>query len=433
MTHLRAISSIRNLSQYGIGVFEIDNLKLSTADDPIKHWRKFNASIVMHDGRRLFATRRFNPNHKRCDAMLCEMDESYNVLRFHDLKFPHPRRTEHYEDPRIGIVNGKLYLWVSMIHNYRQKPWVSEMVLFELGYDSGYQIVRQVPLRMFGNGTGQQKNWQFFSVRGTAYCSYWVKPNIVFEIDMQTGEMGRKWQSDPLHWPFGTMSGGTPPIAFDGGFLAFFHGFQDHAGIQRRYNMTPYIFDKKPPFTIRAIGRSPFLYAANDNPLGGEPGMGGWTPRVVFPGGMIDNGDSVDLALGVNDTYNAVLRIPHQMIRDTLIPPSDVGNGFQCFVSMNAHAVRGADGSSKQWRIVYNGGRGTRSVIRTADPFMIDACLSDSHTIEIPESEYESYTQGRSESTASQSKHPRPPRTVQEALAYAHLGVWHVPGRSTRA
>jgi len=304
------------------------------------------------------------------------------------------------------------------------------MVLFELRYDKGrYQIARQVPLTMFHNGTGQQKNWQFFAVGGQAYCSYWVKPNIVFEIDLQTGAKGQQWQSEPLSWPFGTMSGGTPPIPFDGGLLAFFHGFQDSARIQRRYNMTPYLFEKEPPFTIRAIGRSPMLYAADDNPLGGEPGMGGWTPRVVFPGGIIDRGESLDVALGVNDTYNAILQIPKDMIRRALVNPQLVGSGMRCFVSLNHTKVRGADHSDRPWHIVYNGGLGTRAITKTLDPYMIDACLSDQYTHEITESEYQSYSQGHRESPSRQGKHPRPPQSLSDALAYAYIGVRDTAGR----
>jgi predicted GH43/DUF377 family glycosyl hydrolase len=77
--------------------------------------------------------------------------------------------------------------------------------------------------------------------------------------------------------------------------------------------MGAYTFDKEPPFTIRSLTQDPIaIPEPNDAPLGSS--------RIVYPEGLVDDGDNYVVSYGRNDNSIYLLTFNKQGIFERLKP-----------------------------------------------------------------------------------------------------------------
>jgi predicted GH43/DUF377 family glycosyl hydrolase len=96
--------------------------------------------------------------------------------------------------------------------------------------------------------------------------------------------------------------------------LRFFHSSID-AGAQRRYFIGACLMNATPPYEVSAIGSRPILYGSEIDDLRVKDRPFHWKANVVIPGGAIEDKDGWLLAVGVNDSACAVVRVTEKDLR----------------------------------------------------------------------------------------------------------------------
>jgi beta-1,2-mannobiose phosphorylase / 1,2-beta-oligomannan phosphorylase len=102
-------------------------------------------------------------------------------------------------------------------------------------------------------------------------------------------------------WDSARVGAGCPPILTKKGWLELYHGVHSKYG----YGMGAALFDKKIPHKLIARGPCdvPLLYATKTYE------KRGWMPKVVFPTGLIEEGDKILLYSGGADEVVTVKEI----------------------------------------------------------------------------------------------------------------------------
>lgn len=230
---------------------------------------------------------------------------------------------EQWEDPRAFVADGKLF--VSMCTYIPEICWTFRQSLVEMRADlSAFSVAHEPEFGgnhpELGLGTGNEKNWTWFTTKTGTFCVYTLNPLVIFLVSKSTD----KWVSTPdatdLPWQRGTLRGGTNPELVDGEYLTFFHSSlpwenpsTGGIGRLRRYYMGALTFTSKPPFRITAITPKPLLVGSEEDSKI-FPG-----PPVVFPAGAKLLDGSWLVTMGINDESCAWIRIPHDELKGLMV------------------------------------------------------------------------------------------------------------------
>lgn len=366
-------------------------------NEQLEGWgRKYNGSILECEGKRMFAYRRYNPRHHRCDIGIAQLDEQWEPVWSKGIEMPCESGKEHYEDPRLFIFGGKVWVATSMITDYNRRPWISIQKAFRLNRD--WEVEHEIVPPIGRNGSAQEKNWQFFDYDGRLMVSYMPKNNTVYEINEEDGSVVQRWASGRAEWPYGSFSGGTPPVLWGENYLSFFHGFAEclPSPYSRRYFFGAYTFAKEPPFEMTGITAGPLSYGSGKNKWYPQPAFFGWEPYVVFPAGVIDSGNKFHISVGVNDCYNVVVGISKQELSRKLVQPRETAKAMRAFVTDDMRVSLIPSLLRKtSFRPIRVGKLGIWSVTKTLDPASIEymESLPDVY-FPLENDEYESYING---------------------------------------
>lgn len=274
---------------------------------------KFNGCILEYQGRRLICYRAYSDKLQgRSNIFITELDGLEPFMNY-ELELPSYSPTNRqYEDARLFEHKGALYLsYVAVEYidptSGKASKWWSAIHVVELSKD--FAVVRHYVTRYDGNAIGTpQKNWIYFSDGDNLYCIHDIQKHRVLRLS-DNFQVKSLSESVAACFPQGVMRGGTNPvqIGYDR-WLSFFHSSVDHRQRVRRYSMTPYIFSLN---NIISIGGT--IQASTENPIA-DIRATWWNPIVVFPMGMIEDGDDYLVSLGVNDLYNAIMRFPKEAL-----------------------------------------------------------------------------------------------------------------------
>jgi predicted GH43/DUF377 family glycosyl hydrolase len=103
-------------------------------------------------------------------------------------------------------------------------------------------------------------------------------------------------------WENGRVGGGAPPLRLAEGWLEIYHGNRrpEKPGEVGRYQAAAMLLDAANPAKILKHTFAPILTPT-------EPyETSGFVPDVVFPSGVVQRGDVLDVYYGAGDTYTAV-------------------------------------------------------------------------------------------------------------------------------
>jgi hypothetical protein len=161
-------------------------------------------------------------------------------------------------------------------------------------------------------GGGLQKNWCFFEQDENLMCVYRSRPEqTIFRV--QGAKVTNEHRSPDPRWPYGELRGGVI-LPWGDKLLRFFHSSID-AGAQRRYFIGACLMNATPPYEVSAIGSRPILYGSEIDDLRVKDRPFHWKANVVIPGGAIEDKDGWLLAVGVNDSACAVVRVTEKDLR----------------------------------------------------------------------------------------------------------------------
>lgn len=304
------------LTEMGLEVTILDNKKLGGLQrETDLDNAKFNGCIFEHNGRKLVCYRAYSELlGGKSNIFITVLDDELNPVSNHELALPKYSETNRqYEDARLFEHKGELYLSYVVVEYWGTdwKPSKFWSAIHVVKLDDEFNVLQHWIPHYGGNGVNNaQKNWIFFSDDINLYCIYNPRSHkvLVMDDDFNVKTVTR---DKPILWPWGAPRGGTTPIRLDKEhWLAFFHSAIVHNQRKRRYSMTPYIFTKD---KIVSVGRA--IHASTENPIVDALATW-WHPIVVFPMGIIADGEDFIVSVGVNDILTYLIKFPRAWVMD---------------------------------------------------------------------------------------------------------------------
>jgi predicted GH43/DUF377 family glycosyl hydrolase len=293
----------------GVPVLEIESGTLMPSP------RNYNPSIVEFEGRRLMAYRTHRADDGfRSRLAICEMDDYGRAKGNQWLDLSPPGKTVSLEDPRLFTFRGKLHVSFTEARYYGPgKPYTCQMKYARLGRKLGQWQAERIFIPNYGDNAGNrlEKNWLFFESGNALHAIYHAEPHVVLRFAANGEDVEEATQSrSGLTWPWGKVSGGTPPVpAGEGRMITFFHSFLPHliSPHWRRYFSGAYVFEAVAPWRIVACSQRPLLIGSEADGHGLDPLGSTWAPFVVFPGGAIKVKKGWLVSYGINDYRSAIV------------------------------------------------------------------------------------------------------------------------------
>lgn len=313
----------------------------SSLKDSPRHW---NAGLFRYKGKLWMAYRYHlkTPDARSGIAIVSLNSKHLPESQGQFLKLDAPTGTEHHEDPRLFTFKGEPYISYTEMANYRPGEGYSCVMKYaRLRFDRGKWVVGTTYYPQYGDNHGgaREKNWVFFESAGKLFCIY--KATFRHQVLEIRGEaiVGSYDTNAPV-WDWGDVRGGTPPVDLgDGRMLTFFHSsvWTEDPPHFVRYVSGAYTFNAKPPFEVIQISREPIMSGSEEDGHKTDPRYeAGWKPYVVFPCGLVADGKSFLVSLGVNDWQCAIAKVDWPTLKASLGSPSSDGRPARFFMTANA-------------------------------------------------------------------------------------------------
>lgn len=263
-----------------------------------------------------------------------ELDQAFNPISSPQIislnMSPHPKAISRASDARLVQVGEQLLIVysdsTSQFLNQHCRMHVAELI-----NEEGIFIAQnEICLSRFEleRPAKQEKNWVPFDYQKQLFMAYRLSPHRIFKPNLDTGECDLYCLTkNYIQWDWGELRGGTPAIALEKSYLAFFHSSTKMATVHSQgrqvlhYFMGAYLFDLNPPFKIRQMSSQPII---GKNFYHGETYTPYWKPVVaVFPCGLVVDKDYIWVAYGRQDHELWIMKIDKEGLLKSLIPISE--------------------------------------------------------------------------------------------------------------
>jgi predicted GH43/DUF377 family glycosyl hydrolase len=268
---------------------------------------------------RLYLSYRYHlkANNGRCATAICELDaKTFQPKgRSQQLMLSGPTGTEHHEDARLFMFDGEPHVSYTEMRGYRPGvDYTCVMKYARLRLKGGKWEVAKVFHPQYGrnDGRSKEKNWVFFETPDGLHAVYSGNPQHVV-LRLKGERVEEVFETPGPVWNFGAVRGGTTPVRqSDGSFLTIFHSSVHTEAPPHfvRYYGAAYTFEGKPPFAPLRISTRPLMVGSEADGHRVDPRyVEGWKPYVVFPCGLVPDGNDWLVSLGINDWQCAVARV----------------------------------------------------------------------------------------------------------------------------
>lgn len=301
----KRIKSITKQTDFNVGFFDFGKALQPNV-------RFFNPSIITrNDGNWLIARKSEGSENNGLginSLVAFKLNQEHKPVEYIPINLTTRSYTnQHFEDPRITVINGKPWLsyctfqilnkayytgahqQVAVLNDYWQPEWRWDPIYG----NNGGSILQN---------SGNEKNWCWFEHDGQAHLIYMTEPHEV--ASWVNGEVFQKYETEGMKWKYGHMRGGTPPIRVGDEYICFFHSSMPWKAPKRQYFMGAYAFEAKPPFKITRMTKKPILSGSQEDPW--HEGL----PLVVFPCGAVLQSNKFLVTMGVNDYVSSWIEIP---------------------------------------------------------------------------------------------------------------------------
>jgi hypothetical protein len=217
---------------------------------------------------------------------------------------PEFENVESLEDPRFGLNNSKLEIWLAACRFSGSETSIRQLVI-ELKPD--FSVANSVyPLFGRNAGLGYEKNW----------CPILDTDLFVYKCGGEFTVVNRvtteSWSSQGLVWPFGEIHCGSSPILVDGSYFMFFHSslnldfeLSENGFSPRHYFVGALIFSPVHPYRILASTKEPlFAGSFRDKTVNGSPAA------VFVTGSTLISVSTLLFSLHLNDCESIVAEVP---------------------------------------------------------------------------------------------------------------------------
>ena len=279
--------------------------------------RHYNGSIVRHGGR-IFMAYRVESYRGVSSVGICELNGHFSVIR-DALLSPKMEQPSNIEDPHMGSVGGKLYVFLSHVERRMAfgDPIICRQRLFELDPET-LGIAAEIP-HTFGNVKGVEKNWTPFELPcgslGFVYKQDATRSTVRVHDAKGWTCVGASMK------PSGdscSISSRTQPLRISKSmYLQFVGGHVRLSGRNNRgtrYWVGAVAFSSAEPFWTLGWTTEPLVWGSEASPTIHNPLPGGGHPICILPAGAMLDGHNVFISCGVNDSYNVILRYDIQAL-----------------------------------------------------------------------------------------------------------------------
>jgi predicted GH43/DUF377 family glycosyl hydrolase len=225
---------------------------------------------------------------------------------------------ETIQDARMVQLGEKILLFFNKVDSEER---TQKMFLAELSKRAGeFELQKIHKLRYVGALRKIEKNWSPFVHKERLYAIYQISPHTVLEVDPESGLCKEVAKGEKgLEWSFGALRGGTPAISLGEEYLTLFHSSK--VGLStlwskkggRVFFMGAYLFAARPPFAITQIA---------ERPLGNAELYEGNPKNVVYPGGVVMEGEKIYVAWGKDDREICITTLERTKLLHSLKPPA---------------------------------------------------------------------------------------------------------------
>lgn len=216
-------------------------------------------------------------------------------------------------DPRLVYIADELFLIYTCARSEDidslRSSWMCTSKVHSDG--KGFKCDPPLPLQLEPH-TQFEKNWVPFDYNRTLHLGYTINPHVVLSSSPEGNCSIIHKTSPSISKDFGIIRGGTPAILVDGEYLAFFHSVLN--GV---YSMAAYTFEASPPFHLtrispQVITHPDFYSTPKSNPISSY--------NVVFPAGIVADGDRIIVSYGENDVAVKVVEFDKKLLIKSLQP-----------------------------------------------------------------------------------------------------------------
>jgi predicted GH43/DUF377 family glycosyl hydrolase len=218
------------------------------------------------------------------------------------------------EDPRITQLDGRFYVTYVAVSRHGPATALASTTDFQTFERHGIVFCPEnKDVVLFPEKIGGAYAAMHRPVCGTPFTrpEMWIarSPDLIhWGAHAPLTMTGGDWQS-------GRVGGGCPPVPVRDGWLALYHGNRQPTapGEVGTYYGGAMLLDAQDPTKILARSQAPFLVPEADFEVSG------FVPNVVFPTGLIRNGDSLLVYYGAADACTAVAEFSQRALLDSLV------------------------------------------------------------------------------------------------------------------
>lgn len=274
--------------------------------------KAYNPSIVSYEEGYLLSFRVNSYNlktkiqkwldHRTSFVGVVPLDRNFRVsgrAQLVDMSRFNPDKKNSPQDVRMIRFGDSIYL---LFNDYVEKKKGSQqMFIAELVREKGEFQLKEAPSLLAYSGSDRriEKNWTPFIYQDKLHLVYTIQPHTILEVNPVNGvchEVAK--QAHPLSWQFGELRGGTPAVLIGEEFVSIFHSSKK--GIPSTWSkknghvfyIGAYTFKNDSSFKVTGITSLPIAskdYYEN-NPK-----------KVVYPGGLLVEGDQIRCVWGKDD------------------------------------------------------------------------------------------------------------------------------------
>ena len=254
---------------------------------------------------------------------ICRLDSEMNVVKgsavhlsdlieFADDSVDSHSR-EWFADPRLFQLQGKTW----MVWNDGNRSEGNHQFMVELSVQGELKpagLAREIVLN--GSRRKNEKNWAFFEADGKVWVVYSITPHEILSVDMSSSTRVICQSEVLVEWNarysehFGALRGGAQPVRVGDKFVNLVHSsFNMPEG--REYVGAVYEFSAQYPFKPVRELPVPVDFGLPKTPAGEaetENKLNPTTSKVVYPTGLVINGDDVAISAGLNDSDMTLVR-----------------------------------------------------------------------------------------------------------------------------
>lgn len=275
--------------------------------------------VVQHGSdMRQFVTCLLDKNLEVIPGSVTPLSEEVTLV---DQNLPERSHVWH-ADPRFVWIKGRLHvMWNDGALRPANHQFIAPMT------EDGLHLAGPARELTTINRRPIEKNWAPFNVDGKVYFTYRSRPHVVLEVDFD--DAAEKLVAEPAYQSgfatsyeatYGILRGGAQPVRDGDSFLVLCHSsFVGVVG--RTYRAALMRFEAKPPFVVTHLSTIPF-------DLPNESGTELLFERlnevgdVIYPCGLVPDGDDWVVSYGINDERCAVARVSRAAIEESLAPVS---------------------------------------------------------------------------------------------------------------